>query len=360
MYVLGDSDDQDSAAGDGAVAEALGGEGQAPGHTIEHRSDAGVFNVVVPGSHSQRSNRSGSHNLVSGPARWRRYTAVDPTDGEPIALFALVHNTIPAHAERGYDSDEALLRALANAALASVDGEVTGERPVSRLGTIGARFDFEGARPSDNRHIFGRIELFRTDVREIVAAQIIAHSEEALSGESAEQFFESLSYRARAERAPSAGLSGDLSGPCPRERIDSAIRSVPISQLERIVGDARGCVVLVQVYASWCPSCRSAFPTVVELGETYGNSGLRIRAFSVDEDVRALEAFLDHRRLPFRPLHLLPYQPGELSTALLGLGAHYQGSIPFFALFDRRGRLVDEFTGERGLRRLPARITSLL
>lgn len=59
---------------------------------------------------------------------------------------------------------------------------------------------------------------------------------------------------------------------------------------------ARGKVVLVDFWASWCGPCRQSFPWMNRMQQRHGAKGLQIVAVNVDQDRAEAEAFL--RKLP--------------------------------------------------------------
>jgi cytochrome c biogenesis protein CcmG, thiol:disulfide interchange protein DsbE len=74
--------------------------------------------------------------------------------------------------------------------------------------------------------------------------------------------------------------------PAPEVRLrDVAGKTVSLS-------DLRGKVVIVDFWASWCPSCRQSFPALAELGRLYASRGLEVIAVNVDQQRRDADAFL--------------------------------------------------------------------
>lgn len=56
------------------------------------------------------------------------------------------------------------------------------------------------------------------------------------------------------------------------------------------LGDLRGEVVLLNIWATWCPPCREEMPSMQRLHQRLGPEGLRIVAVSVDAAPGALDA----------------------------------------------------------------------
>lgn len=50
------------------------------------------------------------------------------------------------------------------------------------------------------------------------------------------------------------------------------------------LSDYRGKVVLLNIWATWCPPCREEVPALVRLQEEYGADGLQIIGVSIDEN----------------------------------------------------------------------------
>ena len=64
----------------------------------------------------------------------------------------------------------------------------------------------------------------------------------------------------------------------------------------------RGHVVLVDIWASWCPPCKAAFPAYDNLYRTYRDRGFEVLAVNVDEKRSAAESFLNGRDFIVRVL----------------------------------------------------------
>lgn len=104
------------------------------------------------------------------------------------------------------------------------------------------------------------------------------------------------------------------------------------------LSDLRGEVVLLNIWATWCPPCVREMPSMQRLYETYGDQGLRIVAVSVDApgalgDVRN---FVDQFGLEFDIL-LNPGGGIQDTYAVTGL--------PTTWLIDRDGRIRRKVLG---------------
>jgi peroxiredoxin len=73
----------------------------------------------------------------------------------------------------------------------------------------------------------------------------------------------------------------------------------------RSLRDYRGDVVLLNIWATWCPPCRVEMPSIEALQRAYGSRGLHIVAVSVDAPGMdsAIAAFAKQYGLTFEILH---------------------------------------------------------
>lgn len=69
-----------------------------------------------------------------------------------------------------------------------------------------------------------------------------------------------------------------------------AIRAATLDGMTWSPESARGSVLVVDVWASWCPPCRKGFPRLNAIAARYPSA--RFIAISIDEERAAMEAFL--------------------------------------------------------------------
>jgi thiol-disulfide isomerase/thioredoxin len=77
------------------------------------------------------------------------------------------------------------------------------------------------------------------------------------------------------------------------------------------LADYKGQVVLLNVWATWCPPCRAEMPAIESLHREFGPRGLRVVAVSVDDKgtEKLIEKFVRDFGLSFEILH---DAPGEI------------------------------------------------
>jgi len=111
---------------------------------------------------------------------------------------------------------------------------------------------------------------------------------------------------------------------------------------ELAVEDYRGQVLVLNVYASWCPPCRKEMPLVGELAEAYPDDQVAFLGVNIRDSSREnAQAFLRGQEVDLPSF----YDPG--SEVLLDLsdrlGAY---SLPSTLVLDREGRLAVLVLGE--------------
>jgi thiol-disulfide isomerase/thioredoxin len=101
-----------------------------------------------------------------------------------------------------------------------------------------------------------------------------------------------------------------------------------------------GQVVLLDIWASWCPPCKEALPFYAELQERYREHGFSVIAASVDEDRQALEAFV----ASFYPTGDLPFVILHDQNATLAKQVRMD-AMPTSVLIDRSGKTLSIHAG---------------
>jgi len=117
---------------------------------------------------------------------------------------------------------------------------------------------------------------------------------------------------------------------------------------------AKGYVILVDVWATWCRPCLMAFPHYAELQLAYEKRGFTVLAVSQDEAKAPVEAFVEANRTAIDVMHDPDH---ELSEAPLNVS-----TLPTVLLVDRKGIIRHRHQGysRPDLDRLKKQIEALL
>ena len=96
------------------------------------------------------------------------------------------------------------------------------------------------------------------------------------------------------------------------------------------IGEAKGRVVLLNFWATWCAPCRVEVPELMNLRSSYSDNQLVVLGVSMDENQASLDAFLN--RLP------LNYPVGRATDDVARM--FRVATIPKLMVYDRQGALV--------------------
>jgi len=120
------------------------------------------------------------------------------------------------------------------------------------------------------------------------------------------------------------------------------------------LADEKGKVVLLDLWATWCEPCVTQLQIYQDLQKEYGDQGFQIYAISVDDDLHALDRFIDQHRVTL-PIPL--DRNTEKTSELLNVN-----QLPTSVLIDRQGvvRVVHEGFNEEFLGGYQKEIEALL
>ena len=137
-----------------------------------------------------------------------------------------------------------------------------------------------------------------------------------------------------------------------------ALTPATAEDLLAAVAAAKGRVVLLNAWATWCIPCRQEMPDLLKLRSELAERGFELMLVSADFDDAAPQAraFLGEKGVTFRTFH--KRQPDQ--EFIDGLDPSWSGALPYSALFDRRGVMRASWEGRETLDQLRARVLSIL
>ena len=138
----------------------------------------------------------------------------------------------------------------------------------------------------------------------------------------------------RAESANPAPSAGPLLGPVAGDGLYEIDGPGLIAQMRASGRKA----TLLNVWASWCGSCRGELPMLVDLGSALEKEGVGLMLVSVDkpEDRKAAVALLD--KLSPRPTSYVVQ--GPLGPFKRAINPAWKGALPATGLYDEKGELL--------------------
>ncbi|MDQ6951885.1 MAG: TlpA disulfide reductase family protein [Mariprofundales bacterium] len=99
-----------------------------------------------------------------------------------------------------------------------------------------------------------------------------------------------------------------------------------------------GKVVILNVWATWCPPCRKEMPDLIRLSKQLPSSDFAVIGLSVDEDLQALQQFIGDHGVNF-PIY---WDQGGRAVAADRLGVV---KYPETFILNRKGIIIDKVIG---------------
>jgi len=118
-----------------------------------------------------------------------------------------------------------------------------------------------------------------------------------------------------------------------------------ISELDAIKDSAKGNVLMVNFWASWCAPCVREFPDLVKLYNEYKDKGFRLVFISLDDaqDIdKKVKPFLNQQGVDFISYYNKFDKPEQLIDYI---DKNWQGAIPSTYIYDKSGDMQSSFLG---------------
>lgn len=127
----------------------------------------------------------------------------------------------------------------------------------------------------------------------------------------------------------------------------------------KMVAAAKGKVVLVNFWATYCVPCRKEMPALVAMNQRLTARGFQLITVSADETEQEKDAgaFLDRTRVP-APVYIKRAKDDD--KFINSLDPKWSGALPATFLYDRHGKKVKSYFGEVDLKQLEADVLRLL
>lgn len=108
--------------------------------------------------------------------------------------------------------------------------------------------------------------------------------------------------------------------------------------------EARGKVVLLDFWATWCPPCRMSIPELIKLQEKFGEKGLVILGVSMDDPRKITDKDLRAFKKQLQINYTILRANRQVLKDYFGNEAI---SIPTMFIIDREGKIRDKLVGFR-------------
>lgn len=120
------------------------------------------------------------------------------------------------------------------------------------------------------------------------------------------------------------------------------IQQLKASEIPQILDRAKGCEVLIEVWASWCAPCISIAPSMVDFHAN--NPQTQIISISADNTLGEMKRFIETHKVPGVQIHLTQWSIPDLEKVFATYGLSFPGRIPYLVLLSSKGDPVVSLT----------------
>ena len=126
-------------------------------------------------------------------------------------------------------------------------------------------------------------------------------------------------------------------------------------KLRQSLKTLQGKVVVVNIWATWCPPCVPELRELAVLGARYKNQGLVVLSINMNplKDHEIIHALYTGLRGELKAFTSAEKEPAKLLETLV---PRWGEIVPFTVLFDKEGRLAERFAGGAAFKTLEKRI----
>ncbi len=126
------------------------------------------------------------------------------------------------------------------------------------------------------------------------------------------------------------------------------VREVSLQEVTAGLSQGGAQVTIIHLWGTWCASCREELPVFDQLRRAFTDRELELRMVAIHEaSTDSLREFMLDNHLAFAAMRLVPNTNVALRAALEETGMRYRLAVPYTAVFDASGMLVDQWTGVR-------------
>ncbi|MCG8569601.1 MAG: TlpA family protein disulfide reductase [Spirochaetes bacterium] len=130
-----------------------------------------------------------------------------------------------------------------------------------------------------------------------------------------------------------------MNGDVPKEKVKFVdVEFTNLKSQSKKLSDYNGKVILLNLWATWCPPCRAEMPSMENLYKRYQGKDFVILAVSVGETQQTVQNFVKNKNFTF---------PIFVDDKNQATSAYSTGSIPTTYLIDQEGYLIARFVGGR-------------
>jgi thiol-disulfide isomerase/thioredoxin len=139
----------------------------------------------------------------------------------------------------------------------------------------------------------------------------------------------------------------------------SEIRPIAGAELDRLLAESRGSVVLVNLWATWCAPCLKEIPELVKLEHELAGRGFKLIGISLD-DIDAREAVASFRDEYFPDFNTYHASEADWFALVERIEPNWASVLPTSFVLDKNGEHVATLMGGKDYATFLAAIEPLL
>lgn len=133
--------------------------------------------------------------------------------------------------------------------------------------------------------------------------------------------------------------------PTPEELKSARVEAITVAEAAERLNAAKGKVVVVNLWATWCPPCRAEMPDLNAFYKEADKDTVAFLSFSVDnpeELEKTVRPYVAKQHLAF-PVYVL--KNPDLDELSKKLGVELEGAIPTTIVYNREGKPSKPWVG---------------
>lgn len=124
-----------------------------------------------------------------------------------------------------------------------------------------------------------------------------------------------------------------------------SVKPISAVGLKQEVARRKGKVVLLNLWATWCPPCVAGYPDLVRLSRKYASQGLSVVSVSIDSPSALQKSVLPFLRKQKPGFATFIKTAGNDEGFINSIDPKWQGDLPAEVLYGPDGRRVATLTG---------------
>jgi len=136
-----------------------------------------------------------------------------------------------------------------------------------------------------------------------------------------------------------------------------ALQAIPLTDLqgqESMLGDWRGNLLVINLWAPWCVPCRREVPALIEFQKAYADQGVKVLGIAFDGKEQ-VQQFAEEYQINY-PLFLAGNRIPMYNAAF----GNPSGALPFTTLLDRNLKILFHHNGEVSFEQLRQQLEQAL